>query len=357
MTGEAGRELTTARGPLRWLTATALLWVLLAATGEAQTMPQAVGRVEGRDVEVKSPPGAARDSEPGRTWLYSGSELTVRSGSARVELEQGGTIEICGPAQVTFLKSGGSVTLALQYGRLRARPAGALAISIFTALVQGTLIAVGDGPRDAVIGLDAEGTLCVLAYRGAVRLEQQLTGQSLILPESSEVSLRGSQLERMSEAPGACRCESEFSQAERRPATTLAAVPLTDRASSTPARGQQPSPAPAREPATWKAILPPLTYNAGESAAGEPRPEMVLLVREARLRPAVIFKGKVAAKGARKEKAAADAALNGSEKNTRASFGSRLKNFFRRLFGGRPKTPPATSAEEPSASERPGGDG
>ena len=58
-----------------------------------------------------------------RTVLRSGSDVHVKAGQARIELIEGGHITICGPAHFSVLKSGGSLTLALDTGTIHACPA------------------------------------------------------------------------------------------------------------------------------------------------------------------------------------------------------------------------------------------
>lgn len=369
--------------------AAALLLLLTAAHSMcAQSVPETVGRIEGADVSVKGQVSLVREGDRSVTVLLSGSEVTVRSGSARIQLAEGGEIDVCGPAQFTLLKSGGSLTLALDSGRVHSRLASGIALTVYMAHVVATPLSVAGGPRDGVVGLEADGSVCALPYRGAVRLEQQLTGQSIVAPESSEVLLPGGQLESLREGRGACRCDAERTQeavVSSPKVTQAGALP----AASAPNGGEKkPSSEPAREVPTWKVIMPPLTFDANAPSAGvEPRPEMILLVREARVTPAVVFTGSVeprkkkqkspkpqktpkqktvitaapeaapvappgAAVPVAEQKAdeaavaqirtappTAEAAAKAEQpKEKPTGFGTKVKNFFRRLFGGKPKT-------------------
>jgi len=108
--------------------------------------------------------------------------VRVKSGTARIDLVEGGQISICGPAHLSVLKSGGSLTIALDTGTIHVRIERELALTIYTPQIQAQTVAIGDGPRDALVGFDTAGAMCIRANRGAVRLEQQLTGQSVLIP-------------------------------------------------------------------------------------------------------------------------------------------------------------------------------
>src|SRR5207244_7706186 len=55
-----------------------------------------------------------------------------------------------------------------------------LPLTIYTPLIQAQTVAIGNGPRDALVGFDSSGAMCIRANLGAIRVEQQLTGQSVI---------------------------------------------------------------------------------------------------------------------------------------------------------------------------------
>lgn len=92
------------------------------------------------------------------------------------------------------------------------------------------------------------------------------------------------------------------------------------------------------------AVMPPLTFDAKspQPSAAPPtpaRPEVVQIIREVRVLPAAVFTGKVQPRAGEKpaqppERADAVAADSGTKK---PSFGARLKKFFGRLFGRKPK--------------------
>ncbi|MBI1750626.1 MAG: hypothetical protein HY234_00075 [Acidobacteria bacterium] len=353
-----------------------LLLLLPAAHLRAQSAPEMVGRIEGDDIAVKGQVSLLREGNRSATVLSSGAEITVRTGAARITLEGGGEIEICSPAHFTVLKSGGSITLALGQGRVHLRLGSSPALVIYTALLVAAPLGVGDGPREAVAGVEADGSICILAARGAVRLEQQLTGQSLVVPENGEVLLPGGQLDALRENRGGCRCEARIASAEitaPKPAQVgVVATHAGDAAKPDDARKEPPKP--ATEEPRWTVVMPPLTFDASKPPpALEPRPETILLVREVRVQPALVFTGRVEKrpkiKAPKKQKTSAPAAEAATQTSTEKSaseaqppasiatpatdakaenlptverksgggFGTKLRNFFRRLFGAKPK--------------------
>src|SRR5437899_8229400 len=102
-----------------------------------------------------------------RTVLRSGSDVLIKSGTARLDLTGGGSISICGPAHFSVLKAGNLVTVALDSGTIHLAIEQGPAVTIYTPLLQIQPIAIGGGPPDALVGLDATGAMCVRAYRRA----------------------------------------------------------------------------------------------------------------------------------------------------------------------------------------------
>jgi hypothetical protein len=344
--------------------AAALCFLLLlpAIPLRAQSAPETVGRIEGDDLAIKGQVSLLRDGGQSAAELVSGAEVTVRTGLARITLADGGEVDICGPAQFTVLKSGGSLTLALNLGRVHVRIGNTPLVTIYMAAVVASLISVGEGSRDATIGVETNGSLRVVAMHGAVRLEQQLTGQSLVVPQSAEVVLPGGQLELLREARGECRCEPVFARAAPPAPTPVQVGALASNAgdAAKPDAAKKDPPKPATEEPKWTVVMPPLMFDATKPPpALEPRPETILLVREVRVQPAVVFTGRVEKpakiKSPKKQKAAVAAAETTAsvatsaegvkiesapaiEEKSGGGFRSKLRNFFRRLFGGKPKS-------------------
>ncbi|MCL4523812.1 MAG: hypothetical protein M1451_07870 [Acidobacteria bacterium] len=320
-----------------------ILLFLAISSPSAQSVPETVGRIEGDDVSIKGQVSLRREEGKSAAELVSGADVTVRTGLARITLAGGGEVDICGPAQFTVLKSGGSVTLALNQGRVHVRIGSTPEMTIYTALVVASLISVGERPRDTTIGVEADGSLRVVAAHGAVRLEQQLTGQSLIVPQSSEVLLPGGQMAALREARGECRCEPVFARAAPAAPTPVQVGVVASNSGDTakPEAAKKDPPKPATEEPKGTGVMPPLTFDATKPPpALEPRPETILLVREVRVQPVLVVSGRVEKpvkiKAAEKEEATARVAAS-AEKKAGRGFGSKLRNFFRRLFGMKPK--------------------
>ena len=158
-----------------------------------------VGTIEGDAIALQGPMTVEMVRGQIKTVLRSGNDIRVKSGQARLDLVEGGQIVICGPAHLSVLKSGGSLTLALDSGIIHARIEHKPALTVYTAQIQAKPIAIGDGAQDALIGFDALGAMCVRATSGAIRLEQQLTGQSVIVPQGGDILLNDGQSRRPAE--------------------------------------------------------------------------------------------------------------------------------------------------------------
>ena len=193
---------------------------LAVASTPDQPVGDAVGLIEGEDIAVTGPMSVEVVAGVAKTILRSGSDVRVKSGQARISLVEGGQISICGPAHLSILKAGGAVTVALESGAIHARLDREPALSVYTAQIQGKPVAIGDEPRDFLVGFESTGIMCVRTYRGAMRLEQQLSGQSVIVPQGGDVTLTNGQLEGMGNGTGHCKCELQIAKAP--PAPTVA---------------------------------------------------------------------------------------------------------------------------------------
>ncbi len=141
-----------------------------------------------------------------KTVLHSGSDIRVKSGTARIELVEGGVILICGPAHLSVLKAAGALTVALESGTIHAVVQQQPVLTVYTAQIKAQPISIGDAPQDLLVGFDSPGAMCIRAMRGAVRIEQQLTGQSVVIPQTGDVLLMNGQLESLRTSTGRCIC-------------------------------------------------------------------------------------------------------------------------------------------------------
>ncbi len=95
---------------------------LLAAAAARPDEPpsDSVGVIDGEAIAVNGPMSVEVVHGQAKTVLRSGSDVRVKSGAARIDLVEGGQISICGPAHLSVLKSGGSLTIAVDTGTIHA---------------------------------------------------------------------------------------------------------------------------------------------------------------------------------------------------------------------------------------------
>jgi hypothetical protein len=172
----------------------------------------AVGTIEGDAIALQGPMSVEVVNGQVKTMLRSGNDIRVKSGQAQIDLVEGGKIAICGPAHLSLLKSGGSLTIALDNGVIHVYVEKAPSVVVYTPQIQAKPIAIGDGAQDALIGFDAAGVMCVRAETGAIRLENQLSGQSVIVPQGGDILLKSSGLDSISNTSGHCECEIQIAK-------------------------------------------------------------------------------------------------------------------------------------------------
>jgi hypothetical protein len=320
------------------LSCAALLTPFAARPDEPAT--DSVGIIDGEAISVNGPMSLEVVHGQPKTLLRSGSDVRVKSGAARIDLVEGGQISICGPAHLSVLKSAGSLTIALDTGTIHVHLEHPLALNIYTPQIQAQTVAIGDGPRDTLVGFDATGAMCIRANRGAVRVEQQLTGQSVLIPQAGDVLLVNGQLDGLRTTAGHCSCELQSAKPE---VSELATAEEARKKSADAKSALQPAtvaPPPAKEEPAYQVFMPPLIYDANAKVQPEVDPRMIVLVRRVRVRPTLIFQGRVegvavAAITPAPPPAPAPAAASKSTKPAApasASFGDRLRNFVRKLW-------------------------
>ncbi len=346
--------------------AAAAVW---AAPVRAQQAGEPVGRIEGDDISVRGEVQVVNENGHTYTSLASGSQVTVRSGRARIELAAGGgEIGVCGPARFSLVRAGTSLTLALDYGRVRARVADPANLRIFTPQIGASPVATAGRADDISVGLDDTGKMCVHAASGAIRLEPQFGGDNIVVPQGTEATLRDGQLASLSDTARSCACDAlEAKRASpEKPANSAGLIPLGTAAPPAPepaAQGAQkdaPPPAPSApgEQPVWKITMPPLAYTAGDEKASvpakgaslpPPSAQTALLFREVYVEPVIVWRGEVEAPAPGAAKSAPAAANVADQPAKKPSFGTRVANFFRRLFGGKPKQQPPSEESQPAA--------
>lgn len=310
---EESRGLTRRAQVFVCACAAASVATFLVAAPQPDQPGEAVGVIEGADIAVTGPMSVQTVGGQVKTVLNSGSDVRVKSGQARVSLVESGQISICGPAHFSVLKSGGTLTLALESGIVHMRLDRAPAVTVYTAQIQAQPVGIGDDPRDFLVGFENAGAMCIRTYRGAVRLEQQLSGQSVMVPQGGDILLANGQIESLTDGSGHCNCELEVAKAPPQvagPASVAAAAPAPTMSNggsgeagesiSMPMTAPPPPPQPsqvekpaAKDAPTFQVSLPPLRYDAAAAVQPEPDARLMLIVRKVRVRPTLIFQGKV----------------------------------------------------------------
>ena len=252
--------------------------------------PEVIGRLSGDDVSIKGAVTFNVETGSSSAVVASGSDITLRSGNSKITLVEGGEIDICGPAHLSLLKSGHAITLALDYGRVHSTLNSAVYLTIYTPFYVATPVAIGQEPRDINVGLDARGEMCVLADRGAVRLEQQFSGQSMLVPQGGEASLTNGQLDPLTNAH-TCSCDLPAASLPLQMGTVGHAPIASAAAGAAPQPGTPVTPEPV-----YRVDVPPLTFDSTAPAPGaDPDPQTMVLVRDSRVQSDAVFQGHVVA--------------------------------------------------------------
>lgn len=316
-----------------------LLLMGMAPLRAQDAPPGTIGRVEGRDISVDGGTAASGGNATTAPSIFvaSGSVITVHSGQARMVLAAGGEVDICGPAKLTLLQSGGAITVALNFGRVHVILPVTTTLRIFTPTIVATPLEIRGARRDVTIGLDLSDSLCVLATSGALRLEHQFSGEILDVPQLGEFFLASGKLSPVAGVPGSCLCEEPQARAAPTPAPVIPDVMIAPKPEPVPAQAAapptQPEPAPVAVEETpeplvtvgvlaganeahpitpapnnsapdppalsmpeYKIVMPPLTFSASSpEPPPDPTPDMIMLVRVARADPQWQFQGHVEA--------------------------------------------------------------
>jgi hypothetical protein len=220
------------------------------------------GHLQGDDISVDNGPGSA-SGQTGGISVANGSVVVVHSGHARLTLTAGGEIDICGPAKFTFLDTNGSITIAIDFGRIRTLLPNDLPLKVYTPLVAATPLSISGGTRDFTIGLAFSDAICVRATEGAIRLEEQFTGQDMIVPKAGEFFISGGTLAPVAGPPGGCQCDFAESagQVQAQPSVGLAAPPTPANPES--AQSSRPRPRTIKaEPTPDATGIPDVPLNA-----------------------------------------------------------------------------------------------
>jgi len=305
-----------------------------------------IGAIEGDAISVTGPMSVEGSHGQIRTILRSGADVRVKSGSARIDLVEGGQITICGPAHLSVLKSGGALTVALDSGTVHIYIEHDPALTIYTAQIKAQPVPIGDAPQDATAAVDASGAMCIHATRGAVRIEHQLTGQNVIVPQGGDVQLVNGQVDLLRPASGRCVCDLQLSKLAPPPTPEVSRVATSEEIRHDLRDSRPNLPGPRNETSQmadgpiYQVIVPPLRYNAKTPVQPDIDPKMIVLVRRVRVRPTLIFQGRVEGElvaaatvpAPPTTPAASQPAAKKPPASTDDSFVGRFRSFVRRLW-------------------------
>jgi hypothetical protein len=321
----------------------ALFGMFTAAARPDNPSPgDSVGAIEGEAIAVTGPMSVENLNGSVATVLHSGSDVRVKSGTARINLVEGGHIAICGPAHFSVLKSGNSLTIALDTGTIHAHIERSPVLTMYTPQIQAQPVAIGGGPQDTIVGFDASGAMCVRTNRGALRLEQQLTGQNILVPQGGSVFLANGQIDSLRTDTGEhCACDLQLADAAPPEVSRMATAEevrhnVDDVKPNVPTAQPAKPVAPKQEP-IYQVFVPPLIFNANSKVQPEVDPRMIMMIRRVRVRPTLIFQGKVEGDVVPVKAPAAPPPAVVAPPQTpppvkTASFTERVRNFFRKLW-------------------------
>jgi hypothetical protein len=344
----------------------------------AQSAPAgATAQILGDDISIEGGSSASVGApNGGPVYIFNGSVVTVHTGRAKLTFVAGGEVDICGPAKITILQSAGSITLALSIGRIHLQlPAGA-PVRVFTPTIVATPIDISGAARDITLGLDLNDSLCVLATSGALRLEQQFTGEGLIVPQAGDFLIASGKLVPTAGLKGNCECTAMHAQSVPPPNIPLMGISSASQLQMpdvSPARpavvDAKPSAPPAAEPNVqlrvlakeddvhplpqpeknagpppppppptampiYKIIMPPLGFSAtSPSPPEDPSLDAVLLVRTVHVEPEYEFAGHVDAPPVGPSAASASSSP-GKSKKPKEEKSTGFWAGLKRLFGG-----------------------
>jgi hypothetical protein len=275
-----------------------LTLIASSATHSDEPSSDSVGVIDGDAITVNGPMNVEVVHGQTKTVLRSGSDIRVKSGSARIDLVEGGQISICGPAHLSVLKSGGSLTVALDTGTIHLHVENELALTIYTPQLQAQTISIGGGARDVLAGFDSAGAMCIRAIRGAVRLEHQLTGKTVLVPQTADILVTDGQFESMASGAGRCSCELQVAKATPPPPEISRLATTDEIRAETLVTKPNASPAPAEIPGAvqepiYTVLMPPLVYNANSKVQPDYDPKTIILIRRVRVRSTLTFRGRV----------------------------------------------------------------
>jgi len=318
--------------------------VLLCATAAVSQTPVPVGGISGSDFRVR---GQVEFASDGSALLLSGTEVEVRGGNALLRVA-GGQARFCGPLKLIVLKSAppGAQPDAPQAapkpdadmpllfalfssdsGAIELDYSGAAAYTVQTPFFSvSTLPMPEPTARKAAVRIGAGGEVCAAAYAGTLRVREQIGTSDLLIPPGKAMLIPAAGVDKAAPVEAAlCGCGAAGRKAEAPPAETRAPAPLSATVEARPPSGSDTTIAAA-----------PLVYKTEPRGAPQPaappkEPEVTIPVVMTGPQPAAAA-SPAGEQGAANKEAAAETRAAPAP---RSGFGSKLKRFFRLLFGAR----------------------
>jgi len=197
-----------------------------------------------------------------------------------------------------MFKAGGAITLALDSGTIHAVIGSEVSLNIYTPQIQARPISIGNGAEDVLVGWDSAGAMCIRANKGAVRLEQQLTGQTVLVPQTGDVSLTKrpdrefARSRRALRLRGANGDEADDSGNRTKSTCNQRRHQEKNRGSQNRRRRTRFLPAPSEEP-VYQIFMPPLQYDAKAKVQADFDPNLINPGASSARAPHADFSGRV----------------------------------------------------------------
>jgi hypothetical protein len=187
----------------RWVQPQAFLALLLLA---GVPMPMDAANPEGPGAPIGRLLSSEAVSIEGRTaystsmedfgepspLVFSGNKITMQKGIALLEFQDArGVVGFCGKTTVSILRSKSALLYALQSGTVSFDVTSAASNRVLSPeFVVEWKNEPGSGKNVGVVSLDPSGTLCVQSLEGRLKISDQLNGQHMELGTGLSVKLR-----------------------------------------------------------------------------------------------------------------------------------------------------------------------
>lgn len=163
-----------------WVRSAVVSAVALAALTGVRARTQArtpLATLTGASVQISA--GATALNAAGQLQVFDGAGLTLTGATAQLSLARGGSVHLCGPAQVSLASGGqGALLISLSLGAVEMRYASSVADSLLTPDFR-VISVVPPGQMAAVsaaAAVEPDGTLCVANAGSALSVERLWDG-------------------------------------------------------------------------------------------------------------------------------------------------------------------------------------